>query len=158
MATRFLFLVTLLLSFYDLNAQPRDLLDEFPHSDFHQTRRAALRDLMPNNSVAVFFSNPIRNRANDVDYIYHQDPNMYYLTGYREPHGVLLIFKEPQKIYGKTVEEVLFVQERNEYEEMWDGKRLGVKGAENRLGFRMAMEGKQFEFFDLDFSWGQLCR
>ena len=35
---------------------------------------------MPDNSVAVLFSAPIRNRANDVDYIYHQDPNFFYLT------------------------------------------------------------------------------
>jgi Xaa-Pro aminopeptidase len=29
---------------------------------------------MPKNSVAVFFGNPVRNRANDVDYVY-QDPD-----------------------------------------------------------------------------------
>ena len=67
---------------------------DFLPKEFHQERRDLVRKKMPKNSVAVFFSNPIRNRANDVDFIYHQDPNFYYLTGYREPHGVLLIFKD----------------------------------------------------------------
>ena len=43
--------------------------------------------------IAVFFSSPVRNRSNDVDFEYHQDPNMYYLSGYEEPHGVLIISK-----------------------------------------------------------------
>ncbi len=45
--------------------------------DFHKTRRTALRKELPPNSVAVFFANPVRNRANDVDYVYHQDPNFF---------------------------------------------------------------------------------
>ena len=36
---------------------------------FHQERREALRQKMPTNSVAVVFNAPIRNRANDVDYM-----------------------------------------------------------------------------------------
>jgi Xaa-Pro aminopeptidase len=38
-------------------------------------RRQAFRAKMPANTVAVFFGNPVRNRANDVDYVYHQDPD-----------------------------------------------------------------------------------
>jgi Xaa-Pro aminopeptidase len=33
---------------------------------------------MPKNSVAVFFGNPVRNRANDVDYVHHQDPDLLF--------------------------------------------------------------------------------
>ena len=67
-------------------------------SDFHRAKREELRRLMPPNSVAVFFANAERNRSNDGFYKYHQDPNFYYLTGHREPHAVLFIFKEPQAI------------------------------------------------------------
>ena len=52
--------------------------DDFLGVEFHKERRAELRKLMPDNSVAVLFPNPIRNRANDVDHIYHQDPNFFY--------------------------------------------------------------------------------
>ena len=44
-------------------------------AEFHADRRAAVRQKLPPNSVAVFFANPVRNRANDVDFHYHQDPN-----------------------------------------------------------------------------------
>ena len=49
-----------------LHAQelPKDYLTP----EFHKERRAEVRAKMPPNSVAVFFANPIRNRANDVDY------------------------------------------------------------------------------------------
>ncbi|MFM9029030.1 MAG: aminopeptidase P N-terminal domain-containing protein, partial [Bacteroidota bacterium] len=58
-------------------------------SAFFSDNRNRLRELMPENSVAVFFSSPVRNRANDVNYVYHQDPDFYYLTGYRDPDAVL---------------------------------------------------------------------
>ena len=98
-------------------------------SDFHKQRRAELRKKLPNNSVAVLFSSPIRNRANDVDYEYHPDPNFYYLTGWNEPHSVLLIYSNPQKDEKGTYHEKLYVRERDVRNEMWNGKRLGVEGA-----------------------------
>ena len=98
-------------------------------SEFHKQRRAELRKKLPNNSVAVLFSSPIRNRANDVDYEYHPDPNFYYLTGWNEPHSVLLIYSNPQKDEKGTYHEKLYVRERDARNEMWNGKRLGVEGA-----------------------------
>ena len=98
-------------------------------SEFHKQRRAELRKKLPNNSVAVLFSSPIRNRANDVDYEYHPDPNFYYLTGWNEPHSVLLIYSNPQKDVKGTYQEKLYVRERDARNEMWNGKRLGVEGA-----------------------------
>lgn len=100
---------------------------------FHLERREALRQKMPSNSVAVIFNAPIRNRANDVDYLYHPDPNFYYLTGWKEPHAVLVVFKDTQKDALGTYREILFVRERNAREELWNGKREGVKGAQSRL-------------------------
>ena len=35
---------------------------------FHEDRRQAVRSQMLPKSVAVFFANPVRNRAKDVDY------------------------------------------------------------------------------------------
>src|SRR4051812_45569305 len=58
---------------------------------FHQGRRDSLRSKMPDNSAAVLFANPEHKRSNDMDYVYHQDPNFYYLTGFTEPNSVLVI-------------------------------------------------------------------
>ncbi len=129
------------------------LPNDYLSNEFHKGRREALRAKMPANSVAVFFANPVRNRANDVDYIYHQDPNFYYLTGYKEPHSVLLIFKENQKAdEGKDYNEIIFVQPRNARAEMWTGRRLGDKGVQDKLAFAQAFNNTEFAAYNLDFA------
>jgi Xaa-Pro aminopeptidase len=108
---------------------------------------------MPENSVAVLFANPVRNRANDVDYIYHQDPNFYYLTGFKEPHAVLVIFSDEQtNAEGNTFDEILYVQGKNARMELYNGERLGVEGAKTKLGFEMAYFGADFENSGIDYA------
>ena len=149
-ANRILFILWLLpILVFSQNGKPADYLS----SEFHKGRREALRAKMPANSVAVFFANPVRNRANDVDYVYHQDPDFYYLTGYKEPHAVLLIFSEKQKgDDGKSLDEMIFVQEKNARAEQWTGYRLGVEGATTELGFEVAKNGSEFLNNGIDFS------
>ena len=89
---KFLCVFLLAITFSGFSQTPTDFLSK----EFHKSRRDALRAKMPPNSVAVVFANPLRNRANDVDYVFHQDPNFYYLTGYREPNGVLVLFSDNQ--------------------------------------------------------------
>ena len=124
----------------ELVAQPQDYLP----ADFHRARREALRRQMPEGSVAVFFANPIRNRSNDVDYVYHQDPDFYYLTGYREPHAALLIYAEPQRDSAGTFDEVIYVQPRDPRAEQWTGRRLGVAGAQAQLGIARVYPNQAF--------------
>ena len=145
-------LITSLFFCAILFAQER-IPQDYLSSEFHKERREALREKMPENSVAVFFANPIRNRANDVDYVYHQDPDFYYLTGYKEPHAVLVIFSEEQTdSEGNTYDEVLYVQEKNPFWERWTGRRLGVEGAKEELGFEVALNGKEFLDSKIDFA------
>jgi len=147
-----IFIISFLICSLSIVAQegtPEDYLS----SEFHKGRREALRAKMPSNSVAVFFANPVRNRANDVDYIYHQDPDFYYLTGYKEPNAVLVIFSEAQPgENGKKYNEVLYVQEKDPRAEMWTGYRLGVDGAKNDLGFNTVFNGKKFLNNEINFS------
>ena len=105
--------------------------------EFHEKKRQEFRNQMPSNSIAFFFTSPIMKRSNDTDFMYHQDPNFYYLTGWKEPHGVLVIFKDNQQDNNGFFNEMLFVRERNEYREMWDGRRLGLRGAK-KMGFDRA--------------------
>ncbi len=130
----------------------QNMPDDFLSSDFHKERRALVREKMPVNSVAVFFANPVRNRSNDVDYIYHQDPNFYYLSGYKEPHAVLLIFKESQQGPNGTYDEIIFIQPRNAMAEMWTGRRLGIEGVKDKLAFSQAFNNTEFASYNLDFS------
>lgn len=131
------------------NGNPEDYLT----AEFHKNRREVLRKSMPQNSVAVFFANPVRNRANDVEYIYHQDPNFYYLTGYKEPHAVLIVFSDKQlNAEGESFNELLYVQEKDPQAEMWNGYRLGTEGAKEKLGFEIAFNGKDFLKSNIDYS------
>jgi len=96
--------------FVNMSFSQKGTPDDYLSATFHKERREAFRGKMPANSVSVFFANPERNRANDVDYIYHQDPNFYYLTGYKEPNAVFIIFSENQSnSEGKSYNEILFV-------------------------------------------------
>ncbi len=133
-------------------SQNSDLPKDFLTKDFHKGRREKLREGLPTNSVAVLFANPLRNRANDVDYIYHQDPDFFYLTGYKEPDAVLFVFKEKQSAAnGIQYDEILFVQPKSELREMWTGRRLGEAGVKDVLGFEQAFNNKEFKRYSVDF-------
>jgi Xaa-Pro aminopeptidase len=145
---KILFVAFLATSFSLFSQIPTDFLSK----DFHRGRRDALRAKMPANSVAVLFANPLRNRANDVDYVFHQDPNFYYLTGYREPNGVLVLFSDNQTDEnGISYNEMLYVQERDARAEQWNGKRLGIEGAIEELGFQMAKNANDFIQTNINF-------
>lgn len=140
-----------------LQAQPPaknddNLPTDYLTAGFHQGRRDAMRAKMPENSVAVVFAYPTRTFSNDVEYLYHQNPDLYYFSGYREPNSMLLIFKEEQTdSAGNKYNEILFVQKRNARAEQWTGKRLGVDGAREKLGFASVYNGEEFSQFNIDF-------
>ena len=139
--------------FFFLQAVAQDLPQDYLKADFHKGRREAVRKMMPTNSVAVFFSNPIRNRSNDVDFKFHQDPDFYYLTGYKEPNAVLLIFSENQRnTSGDLYNETIFVQKHDPRAELWNGTRLGVKGVKEKLGFNHVYTNERFSKQEINFS------
>ena len=141
---------TLLLTINQLFSQ-ENLPTDYLSKEFHKGRREAFRNLMPVNSVAVVLSYPERVFSNDVNYNFHQNPDLYYLSGYKEPDGVLLIFKDAQGT-GETYNEVLFVRERNSSREVWTGRRLGIEGAKSKLGFTTVYNGNDFNTFKIDFN------
>ena len=129
--------------------QPKDYLTK----EFHAGRRDALRKLMPDNSVFIVFAYPTRTFSNDVEYFYHQNPDMYYFSGYKEANSMLLIFKDEQKnTDGSTYKEIIFVQKKDPRAEQWTGRRLGTEGAKQKLGFTQAFNGDDYKNFNIDFS------
>ncbi len=126
----------------------RDLLSK----EFYAGRREAFRALMPDSSVAVFFANPERNRSNDVDFQYSQDPDFYYLSGHPEPNAMLIVFKEKVRIDTMLTNELIFVQERNPSKESWTGRRLGPAGVRSFLGFSNVFVNTQFMEVPINFN------
>ncbi|AXB55330.1 aminopeptidase P N-terminal domain-containing protein [Flavobacterium fluviale] len=145
---QFLLLFVFFLSLSQIQSQ-ENLPTDYLSKEFHKERREAFRNLLPANSVAVVFSYPERVFSKDINYNFHQNPDMYYLTGYKEPDAVLLIFKDAQGT--EKYNEVLFVRERNASQETWTGRRLGVEGAKSKLGFTNVYNGKDFNDFAIDF-------
>ena len=142
-----------LLSFTFLIAQDDDLPKDYLTKEFHKGRRNALRELMPANSVFIVFAYPTRTFSNDVEYVYHANPDMYYFSGYKEANSMLLIFKEEQKdVSGNTYKEIIYVQKKDPRAEQWTGKRLGVEGAKEKLGFTQAFNAVDFKTSPIDFS------
>ena len=130
-----------------------DLPKDYLSKEFYKGRREAARALMPANSVMVVFAAPTRTFSNDIDYFYHQNPDLLYFTGYKEPHAVLFIFKEPQTAAdGHQYSELFFVQKRDAGAERWTGRRLGDEGVKKNLGFTDVYNGEAYAAFNLDLS------
>jgi len=147
------FSILAVLSFTITLIAQDDLPTDYLSKEFHAGRRDALRKIMPDNSVFVVMAFPTRTFSNDVDYLYHQNPDMYYFSGYKEPHSLLVIFKEEQKgADGPSYKELIFVQKKDQRAEQWTGRRLGTEGAKEKLGFTYAYNGEDFKNAKIDFS------
>lgn len=94
----------------------------------YKKRRDSLAKKLSANSVAVLFSSEVKTRSNDTEYPYRQNSNFYYLTGFKEDDSSLVFVKSKGKV--KTI---LFVQEKDEKVELWNGKRLGEEKAKEQF-------------------------
>jgi len=137
-------------AFSQADNAPENLPTDYLTPSFHAGRRQALRDMMPANSVAVIFAYPERVFSKDVNYVYHQNPDLYYFSGYKEPDAVLLIFKETQADGDSSYNELFFVRHRDPQRESWTGRRLGVSGVKTKLGFKRVYNSDEFAKFPLD--------
>jgi Xaa-Pro aminopeptidase len=79
--------------------------------------------------VALLANAPERTRNRDAHYPYRFDSYFYYLTGFREPEAVLVVFG------GAAPKSVLFCRDKDPEREIWDGYRYGPDGARERFGF-----------------------
>ena len=91
----------------------------------YKSRRTRLANAMDSYSIAIVHSANHKTRSNDTEYPYRQDSNFYYLTGFKEDESCLMIVKKKKKF--KTI---LFVLKKDETKELWNGKRLGEKQAQ----------------------------
>lgn len=90
----------------------------------YQRRRAALMSMMTPGSAAVVPAAGVRLRNRDTAYLFRQDSDFYYLTGFDEPDAVLVL--APGRGPGEVI---LFCRDRDGRAELYDGQRLGPEGA-----------------------------
>ncbi|MFC2152063.1 aminopeptidase P N-terminal domain-containing protein [Bacteroidota bacterium] len=118
------------------------------NKDIYKQRRQQLMNKM-DNAVAIFVSPEVSNRNSDVDYIYRQNSDFYYLTGFTEPKSIFIL--NP----GAKNEFVMFVQAKNPITEMWIGELSGIEGAMNKYGADTAYVYDDFYDFVTYFMYGK---
>jgi Xaa-Pro aminopeptidase len=93
------------------------------------SRRAAVEAEMPDNSIMILFSAEPKLYANDVDYVFRQENNLYYLTNLKQKDATLVI----QKIGGK-ITEIVYMPDRVPRRETWNGRMYSRDEAANISG------------------------
>jgi len=63
---------------------------------------------LPPNSIAILRAAPLRMMSNDVEYLYRQDSDFWYLTGIEDPEAIAVL--RPNAADGKRY--VVFVKPR----------------------------------------------
>ena len=91
------------------------------------------------NGLAIIPASTETVRNDDVDYVFRQSSDFYFLTGFAEPDAVALLDPTHEQPY------VLFVRPRDPEMEAWNGKRAGVEGAVGRFGADAAFPLTDFD-------------
>ncbi|MDO9360367.1 MAG: aminopeptidase P N-terminal domain-containing protein [Polaromonas sp.] len=94
----------------------------------YEKRRAAVARALKaaGGGVALLPTAPEVARNRDSDFPYRHDSYFYYLTGFDEPQGWMVI--------DSTGRSTLFCRPKDLEREIWDGFRLGPKAAPSALG------------------------
>lgn len=105
-------------------------------------RRAAVAAKMVDNSIMVLFSAEPKLYTNDVDYVFRQENNLYYLTNLKQEGATLVIAKT-----GGTVSEVLFLPKRVPMQEAWTGKMYSREQATAISGLNNIVDASEAPAF-----------
>ncbi|MGK7932656.1 MAG: aminopeptidase P N-terminal domain-containing protein [Microcystaceae cyanobacterium] len=100
---------------------------EITQEEYRQ-RRETLMDKI-GQGTAIFRSAPTAVMHNDVEYVFRQDSDFYYLTGFNEPEAVAIL--APHHTEHRFI---LFVQPKDTEKETWTGYRCGVEKAKEYYG------------------------
>ncbi|MBV6497381.1 MAG: aminopeptidase P family protein [Acidobacteria bacterium ACB1] len=102
-------------------------------------RRAQVAARMADNSVLVLFSAEPKLYTGDVDYVFRQENNLFYLTELKEQNISLVIEKKNGK-----VTETVYLPKRDPRFETWNGKRYSVDDAKRISGINNIVDAADF--------------
>jgi Xaa-Pro aminopeptidase len=105
-------------------------------------RRAAVAAKMSDKSILILFSAEPKLYANDVDYVYRQENNLYYLTNLKKDGATLVMTKD-----GLTVKEFLFIPNPDPRSETWNGKMYTFADAAKISGITTVVNASEREGF-----------
>jgi len=102
-------------------------------------RRKRVADTIGSKAILVMFSAEPRVYANDVDYQFRQENNLYYLTNLGQKNATLVLMPgNPQ------LPEILFLPRRNPAAETWTGHMYSSQEAGQLSGVKEIWEAREF--------------
>jgi Xaa-Pro aminopeptidase len=105
-------------------------------------RRNAVMKRIGERGVLVLFSAEPRVYANDVDYHYRQENNLYYLTGIKQAGATLVLIPGAKK-----VREILFMPRPNPLAETWTGHMMTLEESRARSGIQQVWDDSLMNTF-----------
>jgi Xaa-Pro aminopeptidase len=121
---------------------PAPVFDEQTRLTELAGRRARVAQAVGAQGILVLFSTEPRVYANDVDYEYRQENNLYYLTNLKQKGATLVLLPG-----NEATPEVLFLPRRNPAAETWTGHMYSPEEARQVSGVKEIWEAKEFESF-----------
>ncbi|CAN5298806.1 Xaa-Pro aminopeptidase [soil metagenome] len=106
-------------------------------------RRSEVAKKMPPNSILIMWSAAPRNYAGDVDFMYRQENNLYYLTNLKQAGASLIISKDSNE----NVREFLFLPNRNPQFETWNGRMYSNDDAAKITGLKTIIDASELTTF-----------
>ena len=102
--------------------------------NYQQRRQSLLAKMVP-GSAALIFAAPEVTRSRDTEYLFRQNSDFWYFTGFNEPEALLVLIKSDEN----HNHSVLFNRVRDLNAEIWFGRRLGQQAAPEKLGVDKAL-------------------
>jgi len=111
-----------------------------PPATMFRAHREKFLAKLPPNSIAILRAAPLKVMSNDVEYLYRQDSDFWYVTGIEDPGAVALL--RPGVADGRRY--VVFVRPRDPRVESYDGPRVGPQEAVAAYGADAAFSSEEF--------------
>ena len=121
--------------------KPPAISDTERHAELAR-RRSSVTQAIGNRAFLILFSAEPRVYTNDVDYLYRQENNLYYLTNLKQPGATLVLLPG-----NSTLPEILFLPRRNPAGETWSGHMYSADEASRVSGIREIWAPGEFEPF-----------
>ncbi|WP_394174246.1 Xaa-Pro aminopeptidase [Thalassotalea litorea] len=110
-----------------------------------QNRRHRILAQMPVNSIALFPAAKEVTRSRDTEFLFCQEKDFFYLSGFHEPDALLVLIKGDDADTASDVaansdanECILFCRDKDPQAEVWHGRRVGPEVAQSEFGLEHA--------------------
>ncbi|MFM6975971.1 MAG: aminopeptidase P family protein [Sphingobacteriaceae bacterium] len=102
-----------------------------PDSSLFILNRKNFAQRLKSNSLAVFNANDENLRSGDQNFVFKQNPDLFYLSGIDQEKTILILFPDcPNPLF----REVLFLRQTNEHIAVWEGHKYTKEEARKASG------------------------